>query len=141
MTDSIQKPEYVFDRNYANFARTLKLLQQLLRCTARLVGDLAAITSTLTMTFADLMFRLMSSEPVERLQQRFCVALQAVDTINDLSVQPLVLRYSFFSEEHRHLTARLLEAFTGSAGVLPCPPDHGNIFLVAARPFKKRRPS
>jgi hypothetical protein len=46
----------------------------------------------------------------------------------------LVLRDWFFSEEHCHLTARLLGAFTGSAGVLPCPPDHGNIFLATAQP-------
>jgi hypothetical protein len=104
------------------------------RRTARLVGDLAAITSTLTMSFADLIFRFMSGEPAERLQQRFSAALQAVDTINDLCAQPLVLRDWFFSEEHCHLTARLLGAFTGSAGVLPCPPDHGNIFSAAAQP-------
>jgi hypothetical protein len=90
--------------------------------TARLVGDLAAITSTLTMSFADLIFRFMSGEPAERLQQRFSPALQAVDTINDLCAQSLVLRDWFFSEEHCHFTARLLGAFTGSACVLPCPP-------------------
>jgi hypothetical protein len=92
------------------------------------------MTATLTMSFADLIFRLMSGEPVDRLQQRFRVALQAVDTINDLCAQPIVLRDWFFSEEHCHLTARLLGAFTGFAGVLPCPPDHGNIFLLAAQP-------
>ena len=101
------------------------------RRTALLVGDLAAITSTLTMSPADLIFCLMSSEPVERLQQRFSTTLQAVDILNDLCAQPLVLRDWFFSEEHCHLTARLLGALTGSAGVLPCPPDHGNIFLPA----------
>jgi hypothetical protein len=106
---------------------------QVLR-TARLVGDLAAITSTLTMSFADLIFRFMSSEPAERLQQRFSAALQAVDTINDVCAQPLMLRDWFFSEEHCHLTARLLGAFTGSAGVLPCPPDHDTIFSAAAQP-------
>ncbi len=42
-------------------------------------------------SFADLIFRFMSGEPAERLQQRFCAALQAVDTINDLCTQPLVL--------------------------------------------------
>jgi hypothetical protein len=89
------------------------------RRTARLVGDLAAITSTLTMSFADLIFRFMSGEPEDRLQQRFSAALQTVDTINDLCAQPLVLRDWFFSEQHCHLTARLLGAFTGSAGVFP----------------------
>jgi hypothetical protein len=102
--------------------------------TARLVGDLAAITSTLTMTFADLLFRFMSGDPAERLQQRFCVALQAVDIINDLCVQPLLLRDWFFSEEHCHLTAGLLGAFTGFAGVHPCPPDHCTCFLSASQP-------
>jgi hypothetical protein len=86
------------------------------------------------MSFADLIFRLMSGEPVDRLQQRFSAALQAVDTINDLCAQPLVLPDWFFSEEHCYLTARLLGAFTGSAGVLSCPPDHSNIFLAAAQP-------
>ncbi len=45
-----------------------------------------------------------------------------------------MLRDWVFSEEHCHLTARLLGAFTGSAAVLPCPPDHGNIFSAAAQP-------
>jgi hypothetical protein len=66
------------------------------RRTARLVGVLEAIPSTLTMPFADLIFRLMFGEPVERLQQRFRVVLQTVDTINDLCAQPLVLRDWFF---------------------------------------------
>jgi hypothetical protein len=86
------------------------------------------------MSFTDLIFRLMSCEPVERLQQCFRVALPAIDTISDLCVQPLVLRDLFFSEEHCHFTARRLGAFTCSAGMLSCPPYHGNIFLFAAQP-------
>jgi hypothetical protein len=72
---------------------------QVLR-TARLVGDLAAITSTLTMSFADLLFQFMSGEPADRLQHRYRHSLQAVDIINDLCAQPLLLRDWFFSEEH-----------------------------------------
>ena len=41
------------------------------RRTTRLVGDLAAITPTLTMSFSDLLFRCMSGESAERLQRRF----------------------------------------------------------------------
>ncbi len=85
--------------------------------TARLVGDLAAITATLTMSFADL-FQFMSGEPAERLQHRYRFSLRAVEIINDLCEQPLLLRDWFFSEEHCALTARLLGAFTGFAGAL-----------------------
>jgi hypothetical protein len=53
--------------------------------TARLVVDLAAITSTLTMAFANLLFHSMSGDSSQRLQQRFGLALQAVDIINDFS--------------------------------------------------------
>jgi len=42
-----------------------------IRRTARLVGDLAAITSTLTMTFANLLFHSMSGDSPQRLQQHF----------------------------------------------------------------------
>jgi hypothetical protein len=62
------------------------------RRTTRLVGYSAAITSTLTMSFANLLFRCMSGESAERLQRRFSKALQTVDIINTLCVQPLVLR-------------------------------------------------
>jgi hypothetical protein len=50
----------------------------------RLVGDLAAITSTLTMSFADLLFQITSGEPADRLQRQYHDSLQAVDIINDL---------------------------------------------------------
>jgi hypothetical protein len=62
------------------------------RRSARLVGDLAAITSTLTMSFADLLFQCMAGEPVDRLRRRYHEALQAVDIIQDLCSDPLVLR-------------------------------------------------
>ena len=54
-----------------------------IRRNARLAGDLAAITSTLAMSFADLLFRTMSGDPVQLLQRRFSVALKAVDIINE----------------------------------------------------------
>ena len=47
----------------------------------------------------------MSGDGLQRLQQRFCLAIKAVDIINDLCAQPLLLRDWAFSEEHCHLTA------------------------------------
>ncbi len=41
------------------------------RRTARLVGDMSAITSTLTMSFADLLFQCMAGEPVDGLRRRY----------------------------------------------------------------------
>ena len=105
-----------------------------IRRTARLVGDLAAITSTLTMSFADLLFLSMSGDGLQRLQQRFSLAIKAVDIINDLCAQPLLLRDWAFSEEHRHLTARMLGAFTGFACVQQRPPDPKNFFDIVALP-------
>ena len=105
-----------------------------IRRTARLVGDLAAITSTLTMSFADLLFRCMSGEPADRLRLRFTKALQAVDIINDLCTQPLALQDWAFSEEHCYLAARLFGAFTGFAGVQMCPPDPQNFFQIVSQP-------
>ena len=55
-----------------------------IRRTARLVGDLAAITSTLAMSFADLLFHTMDGDSSERLQRRFIVPLQAVNILNRL---------------------------------------------------------
>jgi hypothetical protein len=94
-----------------------------MRRSARLVGDLAAITFTLTMSFADLLFQCMAGEPVDRLQWRYHEALQAVDIIQELCSDPLVLREWHFSEEHCYLTTRLLGAFTGFAGIQASPPD------------------
>ncbi len=74
------------------------------RRSARLVGDLAAITSTLTMSFADLLFQCMAGEPVDRLQRRYHEALQAVDIIQELCSDPLALWEWHFSEEHCYLT-------------------------------------
>ena len=111
-----------------------------MRRTARLVGDLAAITSTLTMSFADLLFLSMSGDGLQRLQQRFSLAIKAVDIIHDLCAQPLLLRDWVFSEEHCHLTTRLLGAFTGFAGVQQCPPDPENFFEIVLR-FPRFRPT
>ncbi len=87
------------------------------RRTARLVGDLAAITSTLTMFFADLLFRFMSEVPADHLRRRFNASLQAIDIVHELCAQPLVLHDWSSSEEHCYLTTRLLGAFTGFAGL------------------------
>jgi hypothetical protein len=77
--------------------RDNRLLDQMLhsdsvlqvRRTARLVGDMAAITSTLTMSFADFLFQCMAGEPVDRLRRRSHEALQAVDILQDLCSDPL----------------------------------------------------
>ncbi len=84
------------------------------------MGDLAAITSSLAMSFADLLFCTMSGDSSELLQRRFTVPLQAVVKLNNLCAQPLVVRDWFFSEEHCLLMARLLGAFTGFAGAQIC---------------------
>jgi hypothetical protein len=104
------------------------------RRTARLVGDLAAITSTLTMSFADLLFQCMAGAPVDRLRRRYHEALQAIDILQDLCSDPLILREWHFSEEHCQLTARLLGAFTGSAGIRASPPDPCLVFSAVSHP-------
>jgi hypothetical protein len=104
------------------------------RRTARLVGDMAAITSTLTMSFADLLFQCMAGEPVDGLQRRYHEPLQAVEILQDLCSDPLILREWHFSEEHCHLTARLLGAFTGSAGIQASPPDSCLVFSAVSHP-------
>jgi hypothetical protein len=106
---------------------------QVLR-TARLVGDLAAITSTLTMYFADLLFHSMAGESVDRLRRRYHESLQAVDIIQDLCSDPLVLLEWHFSEEHCYLTARWLGAFTGFAGIQKSPPDQCFLFSAVSHP-------
>ena len=62
------------------------------RRTTQPVGDLAATTSTLTMSFTALLSRCMSDKSAEHLQRRFSKALQGVDIINTLCAQPLLLR-------------------------------------------------
>ena len=47
----------------------------------------------------------MSGDGLQRLQQRFYLAIKAVDILNDLFAQPLLLRDWAFSEEHCRLTA------------------------------------
>ena len=49
------------------------------------------------------------------------VSLQAIEIINDLCAQPMVLREWGFSEEHCRVTARQLGVFTGYAGTQQCP--------------------
>jgi hypothetical protein len=62
------------------------------RRTTQPVGDLAATTSTLIMSFTALLSRCMSDQSAEHLQRRFSKALQGVDIINTLCAQPLLLR-------------------------------------------------
>ena len=96
--------------------------QQVRRIT-RLVGDLAAITSTLTMTLCDVLYRFMSNQPEQHVRERHRTSFQAVEVINDLCAQPLVLREWGFSEEHCRVTATQLGVFTGYDGLQHCPPD------------------
>ena len=95
---------------------------QQVRRIARLVGNLAAITSTLTMTLCDVLFKFMSNHPERQVRERHRISLQAIEIINDLCAQPMVLREWGFSEEHCRVTARQLGVFTGYAGTQQCPP-------------------
>jgi hypothetical protein len=64
----------------------------------------------------------------------FSKALQAVNIINTLCVQPLVLRTWSFSEEHCYITTLLLGAFTGFAGVQMCSPDPNFFLQIVSQP-------
>jgi hypothetical protein len=70
----------------------------------------------------------------QRLQQHSHLSLQAVDFINNLCTQPLVLRDWHFPEELCHLTIRLLGAFTGFGGAQTCAPEPDNLAQVVAAP-------
>jgi hypothetical protein len=76
----------------------------------------------------------MACKPVDRLRRRYHESLQAVDIIQDLCSDPLVLREWHFSEEHCYLTARLLGAFTGFAGIQANPPDPCLFFSAVSHP-------
>ena len=69
------------------------------RRTSRLLGDMAAITSVLTMNLCDMMFRFYSGQSETVVRQRHRTSLQAVEIINELCTQPLVLKEWGFSEE------------------------------------------
>ena len=96
---------------------------QQVRRIARLVGDLAAITSTLTMTLCDIVFKFCANHDERQVRTRHRPTLEAIEIINDLCAQPLVLREWGFSEEHCRVTARQLGIFTGFAGLRHCNPD------------------
>ena len=66
--------------------------QQQVRRTTRLVGDLAAITSVLTMSLCDLLFRFMSGQEEQYLRRHHSVSLEAIDIINSICAQPDVLQ-------------------------------------------------
>ena len=59
---------------------------------ARLVGDIAAITSTLTMTLCDIIFKLGSNHSERQVRARHSLTLEAIEIINDICAQPLVLQ-------------------------------------------------
>jgi hypothetical protein len=73
---------------------------------ARLVGDIAAITSTLTMTLCDIIFKFCSNHSERQVRARHSLTLEAI--INDVCAQPLVLQERGFLEEHCKVTARQL---------------------------------
>jgi hypothetical protein len=54
---------------------------------------------------------------------RHSLTLEAIEIINDLCAQPLVLKEWGFSEEHCRVTAQQLGIFTGFAGLHHCQPD------------------
>jgi hypothetical protein len=76
----------------------------------------------------------MAGEPVDRLQRRYHESLKAVDIIQDLCSDPLVLQEWQFLEEHCYLTARLFGAFTGFAGIQASPPDPCFFFSAVSHP-------
>ena len=96
--------------------------QQQVRRITRLVGDLAAITSTLTMSLCDLLFRFMSGQEEQYVQRHHRLSLQAVDIINDLCAQPEVLQEWGFPPEHCLVVSRQLGIFTGFGGLQHCAP-------------------
>jgi hypothetical protein len=100
---------------------------QQVRCIARLVGDLAAITLMLAMTLFDILFKFLSNHLERHVRERHRTTLQAIEIINELCAQPLVLREWGFSEEHCRVTARQLGIFTGFARLQQCPPDPANL--------------
>jgi hypothetical protein len=76
----------------------------------------------------------MAGELVDLLQRQYHDSLQAVDIIQDLCSDPLVLREWHFPEEHCYLTARLLGAFSGFAGIQASPPDPCFLFSAVSHP-------
>ena len=97
--------------------------QQQVRRVTRLVGDLAAITSTLTMSLRDVLFRFMSGQAERYVQRHHSISFQAVDIINDLCAQPDVLQEWGFSPEHCRIAARQLGVYTGFGGFQHCTQD------------------
>ncbi len=59
---------------------------------ARLVGDIASITSTLTMTLCDIIFKLGSNHSELQVRARHSLTLKAIEIINDICAQPMVLQ-------------------------------------------------
>ena len=95
---------------------------------------MAAITSVLTMNLCDMMFRFYSGQSETVVRQRHRVSLQAIEIINDLCTQPLVLREWGFSEEHCRVATASLGSFTGFAGVQFCPPDPPDLRAALPQP-------
>jgi len=107
------------------------------RRTSRLLGDMAAITSVLTMNLCDMMFRFYSGQSETVVRQRHRTSLQAIEIINDLCTQPLVLKEWGFSEEHCHLA-------TASLGTSPALPECSTVSpirLTCAPRSRSRRSS
>jgi hypothetical protein len=81
-------------------------------------------------SYGDLLFRFMPDYHADHLQLRFNVALQAINIINELCMQPLVLRDWSFSELHCYLTMLLLGAFTGFVCMQTCTLESGPFTLL-----------
>ena len=107
---------------------------QQVRRVARLMGDMAAITSVLTMNLCDIIFRFYSGQPDWMVRQRHSTSLQAIEIINELCAQPHVLREWGFPEEHCRVATLLLGNFTGFAGVQYCPPDPPDLRAALPQP-------
>ena len=111
------------------------------RRTLRLLGDMAAITSVLTMNLCDMMFRFYSGQSETVVRQRHRTSLQAIEINNDLCTQPLVLKEWGFLEEHCQLATASLGTLTGVAGVQYCLPDPPHLRAALPQPrFASRMP-
>ena len=104
------------------------------RRVSRLLGDMAAITSVLTMNLCDMMYRFYSGQSEMVVRQRHHTSLQAIEIINELCTQPFVLKEWGFSEELCQVAVNSLGTFTGFAGVQYCLPDPPSLRAALTQP-------
>jgi hypothetical protein len=86
------------------------------------------------MTLCDIIFKLGSNHSERQVRARHSLTLEAIEIINDICAQPLVLQEWGFSEEHCRVTARQLGIFTGFAGLHHCQPDPASLREALPKP-------